>query len=42
MTEKEYCNEWECPHNKNGKCCATPEEKDACLDNLLEALKKIK
>jgi len=41
MAEKEYCNNWECPHNKNGECYATPEEKDICLNDLLEALKNI-
>ena len=30
-----FCNDWECPHNKDGKCT----EKDApCLNEILKEI----
>lgn len=39
---EEYCNDWECPHNKDGVCAANAEESAQCLNDLLEALSRLK
>ncbi len=39
---KEYCNDWECPHNKDGECVANAEEYAQCFDELLAALSRLK
>lgn len=39
---KDYCNDWECPHNKDGVCGANADEYAECLDELLAAISRLK
>ena len=37
-----YCNNWECPHNKDGKCTWNDPNKDApCVEEIYKNLSKI-